>query len=392
MKQSTDRKNRIGRSLGALLAALVVLMGVVSFAMPARAADPLTGTLPVSQQLITTKIPDNAVFTYELKRSPSTPYAPLPEGSSGDIYSFTITGNNTETVLQTLSIVYPTTGEHEYTLRCVDCSESWRFNIDPEVYAVKAFAYGNKADILVYTMPAQGQMEGDKVDPESNPLFIHTRTDNGEPDPLVAVDPPVKKRITGTPQNKDAFRFRLRSEEDGNPMPAGSANGEKIIEIRGEGEAEFGEWIYTQPGTYNYDISEVNTNDPNYKYDTIMYTITDVVTLVESGQTVELHVNRSIEDSNGKPVASTLITPATNNERSLPLEFTNEYTGSGGKDNGGGGSSGGRSSTGKASSVKTGDENRPAIWIAAIVSAAAVLILVLLLLITRRHQDRNDPR
>ncbi len=117
-----------------------------------------------------------------------------------------------------------------------------------------------------------------------------------------------------------------------------------------------------------------------------------MVTLVESGQTVELHVNRSIEDSNGKPVASTLITPATNNERSLPLEFTNEYTGSGGKDNGGGGSSGGRSSTGKASSVKTGDENRPAIWIAAIVSAAAVLILVLLLLITRRHQDRNDPR
>ena len=63
------------------------------------------------------------------------------------------------------------------------------------------------------------------------------------------------------------------------PMPNGSVNGVKTMEIVGAGEKEFGEFAFTQVGTYVYKIYEVDTGVEGYTYDKTIYTLTAEVTL-----------------------------------------------------------------------------------------------------------------
>ena len=73
-------------------------------------------------------------------------------------------------------------------------------------------------------------------------------------------------------------------------MPEGSENGVKTITITGSGQKEFGTWSYYEAGTYSYIVSEINTGEAGYTYDTTIYTITDTVTAVEGQLIVETRV------------------------------------------------------------------------------------------------------
>ena len=48
---------------------------------------------------------------------------------------------------------------------------------------------------------------------------------------------------------------------------------QKEVTIRGEGRAEYGEFLFTRPGTYAYRIYEVNTGAEGYTYDEAVYTV-----------------------------------------------------------------------------------------------------------------------
>jgi pilin isopeptide linkage protein len=77
--------------------------------------------------------------------------------------------------------------------------------------------------------------------------------------------------------------------------------------ITGSGVSKFGTWSYKKAGTYFYKVSEVNTGEKGYTYDTTVYTITDTVT-----------------EANGKLVQSRVIVDNLN-KRTESLNFKNKY-------------------------------------------------------------------
>ena len=386
------------RMIGTLLVALgTVTTLVIAGGVGVATADTLDGSrdgylladsaygqgkCTVSQKLIAND-PDaeNTAFSYKI--TPETTGAPLPGGVS----TFSLKKNESKD----LNFSFTEEGTYIYKLSCTGF-DSGKYTKDTAEYTIKAFVYSNNGtkgtEIII------SDSNGNK---REEAAFKHVKlgdSDDPEVDPIIAVDPPVKKNITGTPANKDEFQFRLRAEEAGNPMPEGSSGGEKIMSIYGAGEKEFGTWEYRVTGTYNYDISEIDTGNPDYKYDTKMFTITDVVTLNNG----ELNVDRTIVDSNGNRVASTIITQESSGERSGNVEFTNEYVGGGGSStesqnptngtrNNPGGSNDDGSKKDRLSRVNTGDSNRMIVFIVLGAAAAGVILIVLLSKKRKREEE-----
>ncbi len=104
--------------------------------------------------------------------------------------------------------------------------------------------------------------------------------------PLPAdVNLPVKKKISGTPSTSSNFNFELIADVAGQPMPMGSMAGRKLVTISGSGQTVFGNITFTQPGTYQYKVVEINDGIANYTYDSTIYSLTYTV-LDVSGQLV----------------------------------------------------------------------------------------------------------
>ena len=130
----------------------------------------------------------------------------------------------------------------------------------------------------------------------------------------VWIDPPVQKVIkapTGTKPAAATFTFQMKAITEGAPMPEGSVDGIKTMEITGAGTKEFGKTTYTEVGTYVYEITEVKGNAEGYTYDTAVYTLTVEVTEGADGNLV---AKETYVDANGKVVKSATAT------------FTNTYT------------------------------------------------------------------
>lgn len=125
-------------------------------------------------------------------------------------------------------------------------------------------------------------------------MGITYKVTNKYVEPVIGVDPPVSKKITGgTPRRASTFTFLLKAADASCPMPEGSTGTEKTISITGAGTKEFGEIVFTKPGIYTYTISELNSAVKGYTYDKTVYTVTYTVT----EQDGELVIARNI--SNG---------------------------------------------------------------------------------------------
>lgn len=106
----------------------------------------------------------------------------------------------------------------------------------------------------------------------------------------VVSDPPIKKVIEGdTPSENATFQFTLKAlrqlTADGKeipgaelPMPEGADGQVKTVTVQGAGEYEFGNIEFSMPGTYIYQMSEVDTRVERYTYDTSVYIVTYKVT------------------------------------------------------------------------------------------------------------------
>ncbi|MCR4710367.1 MAG: Cna B-type domain-containing protein, partial [Clostridiales bacterium] len=95
-------------------------------------------------------------------------------------------------------------------------------------------------------------------------------------------DPPVKKIVKGdTPKKADKFKFALTqvstTADVKMPMPEGAKGKTAYVEVKAGQKKEFGEIVFTEPGTYVYKVKEVNTKIKNYKYDSSEYTLTYVL-------------------------------------------------------------------------------------------------------------------
>lgn len=121
-------------------------------------------------------------------------------------------------------------------------------------------------------------------------------------------DPPVQKRIIGdVPETDSTFTFVMKSLDPSFPMPEGSSDGVKEVSIVGAGIVEFGDFIFTRPGTYAYTVSERNTGDEGYTYDSTVFYVTYDVTEKDG----KLNCVRTMEDQKGNAAEV--------------AEFTNEY-------------------------------------------------------------------
>jgi pilin isopeptide linkage protein len=183
------------------------------------------------------------------------------------------------------------------------------------------------------------------------------------------VDPPVVKTVSGDPAKASTFTFRLTADKPTNPMPAGSKDGVKDLQITGSGKGEFGTWSYTAEGTYYYTVSEVNTGEKGYTYDTTVYTITDAVKAVDG----QLVVTRVVTNGANKQVTS--------------LSFINTYTsGDGGNSDNGGNSNGG----GKPGSdgPKMGDDTNFTLYIILFGLGGLLVIRTMVYLIVCRKRKK----
>ena len=93
----------------------------------------------------------------------------------------------------------------------------------------------------------------------------------------IGYTPTVTKAVTGdVPEGRDAkFRFALTARED-NPEGAVLPTDTEVT-IEGSGEADFGEIVFEQAGTYRFDITEINDKLTGYQYDGSVWTLTVVV-------------------------------------------------------------------------------------------------------------------
>ncbi|MDD7512371.1 MAG: Cna B-type domain-containing protein [Clostridiales bacterium] len=163
--------------------------------------------------------------------------------------------------------------------------------------------------------------------------FVVTNTYNPKP---VIVDPPVSKIVEGNPKNQTTFTFKFKALDENNPMPEGSKDGVKTTTIKGSGSSEFGNIEFKLPGTYRYEITEVNDGVKNYKYDKSVY----VITFEVKDKDGELFATQSIEkkeDVNAKE-----------GETSKAIVFKNKY----------------EEPKKEVESPRTGDKNHPITYMA----------------------------
>ena len=171
-----------------------------------------------------------------------------------------------------------------------------------------------------------------------------TNYHKAKPD-AVMIDPPVQKVVKGNPSKDETFTFQMKAITEGAPMPEGAKDGVMTMDITGSGEKEFGEAWIEEPGTYVYEITEVDTKAANYKYDSTVYTLTVDVVEEADGTQSKLVKTETVKGGDGKIV------------------FTNTY---------------------EEPPVKTGDTTVVVPYI--VIGVAALILLLMLLFRTRKNR------
>jgi len=293
IKNVTSNNERRARKILAFALMLVLICGLANTLLISRAqaVESAQAPLMIRQVLRSdgSAMAPRATFTYRM--TAQTPATPLPQGSNAGSYTFSVTGN-TEVGLASISFTAP--GVYRYELRCMPEVEAG-FTADSQIYTIEMYVKGDRTVFSVVYMS-----DGNKTTDIS---FIQ-RYSARPSDPKLMVDPPVKKIVEGNPPRASIFEFQLKAEDSSNPLPEGSRGDTKILKIRGSGEADFGVWSYTKAGRYRYFVSEIDTNSKGYKYDKVIYTITDNVT-ASDGQLV---LSRTVTDSAGKPTGAYIFT------------------------------------------------------------------------------------
>jgi len=311
---------------------LVVVLAAITSVSAYAAGNPLM--LTVRQNFDTSSAAAGAAFTYRLR--PLDAGSPMPAGSPTEGYAFVITGTaNAELG----PLTYSQPGVYRYELKQIP-AEKPGYTYDTRIYTITAHVDTALRIELVVMLPDNTKAQA-----------IEFRNTYGvlPSDPNLMFDPPVKKTVAGNPAKASAFTFRLTAGNPSNPMPAGSVNGVKTIQITGAGEGKFGTWSYNKAGTYYYTVMEAGTGEVGYTFDSAVYTITDMVTEKDG----RLALSRVVTNDLNKPVTA--------------LDFINKY--SAGKDG-----------------PKTGDGIHRTLYILLFAAGGAVAVFAVVYLIASRKR------
>jgi len=338
---------------GSIIVFFLILIAVTP--MVAYGANQPLG-ITVRQSFSDSSNSTEATFSYILK--PLGSDNPMPAGSTAEGYRFAIFGQNSKVIGP---INFTRKGLFEYELYEVIEAGKQGYKFDNRKYTLEVYVDAALDPLLVILTE-----DGKKV----NSIVFESAYNTLPTDPKLMTDPLVKKKVTGNPDNRSAFTFKLAARNTSYPMPDGSKDGVKTIRVTAPGEGEFGTWSYTKTGTYYYSVFEEDTRESGYAYDKTVYTITDKV----SDKDGQLVLSRTVTNSKNKKVDD--------------MEFVNKFSKSAnanaGKEGGGGsGNSGG----GGGATAKTGDDMELALYITLLALSAAFVIGLVVYLKRKKKGD-----
>lgn len=279
------------------------------------------------------------VFIFEMTRL--DPSSPMPEGSTGNTArTRRLLGG--DAVFRNITFTQP--GTYVYTIKEVTGTQNIQY--DQSVYTVTY----NVADDGTGQLEATRTMT--KTDEDGNVTTIDLGENNDAvgavftnvyPDPLPARDyPVVQKVVTGnapdaptdypsvlpddnggnprTATTQDVFKFTLTRNDPSYPMPNNATTDSVETSVDVSGDNNFGELVFSQPGTYVYTIKEVTGTNQRVTYDKSVYTLTYTVFKNDDGELdFTYHITKTAEDGTVTEVdqCECRSTP--------PLVFTNDY-------------------------------------------------------------------
>lgn len=86
---------------------------------------------------------------------------------------------------------------------------------------------------------------------------------------------PVEIVLEGDrPVQSETFVVRMKALTKSAPMPEQAKNQQVEMEIQGQGKKEFSSIKFTQPGVYQYEITQQKGNAKYYTYDSCVYNVT----------------------------------------------------------------------------------------------------------------------
>ena len=279
------------------------------------------------------------VFIFEMTRL--DPSSPMPEGSTGNTArTRRLLGG--DAVFRNITFTQP--GTYVYTIKEVTGTQNIQY--DQSVYTVTY----NVAD------DGTGQLEATRTMTKTDEDGNVTTVDLGEhndatgavftnvyPDPLPARDyPVVQKVVTGnapdaptdypsvlpddnggnprTATTQDVFKFTLTRNDPSYPMPNNATTDSVETSVAVSGDNNFGELVFTQPGTYVYTIKEVIGTNQRVTYDKSVYTLTYTVFKNDDGELdFTYHITKTAEDGTVTEVDQCECNSTP------PLVFTNDY-------------------------------------------------------------------
>jgi len=277
-------------------------------AMPGAAyASTASTTIPVQQIFaVAPGINQDGAFNYVLSRVDSA--SPLPAGAQGNDFAFTLTNNEQRDIGP---ISFTNAGLFEYEIRSVS-SADLGITLDDTIFTViiavrNVGADGLIAEIRSIYMRAGNQAPGAKLEVDS--IVFSKAFDALGTDPAAKINPAVVKSVQGNPATPYTFTFRLEAQGDDHAMPQGANGRISDITITGSGSANFGVWSHTAEGVFTYTVREINSGNPDFNFDTSVYTIVDTVTLV------------------GDRLVADRIVTTVNNRQVTSMSFINTYVG-----------------------------------------------------------------
>ena len=279
------------------------------------------------------------VFIFEMTRL--DPSSPMPEGSTGNTArTRRLLGG--DAVFRNITFTQP--GTYVYTIKEVTGTQNIQY--DQSVYTV---TYNVTDD-------GTGQLEATRTMTKTDEDGNVTTVDLGEyndapgavftnvyPDPLPARDYPViQKVVTGdapdtptdypsvlpddnggnprTATTQDIFKFTLTRDDPSYPMPNNATTDTVETSVAVSGDNNFGELVFTQPGTYVYTIKEVTGTNQRVTYDKSVYTLTYTVFKNDDGELdFTYHITKTAEDGTVTEVDQCECNSTP------PLVFTNDY-------------------------------------------------------------------
>ena len=300
-------------------------------------AESLTGSFLANGSEDEDEAPN--VFVFEMTRL--NPSNPMPEGTTG----------NTARTRRLLAgdaafhnITFTQPGTYVYTIKEVTGTQGIQY--DQSIYTVTYNVTDN----------GSGQLKATRTMTKTDENGNVTTVDLGEhndatgavftniyPDPLPVRDyPVVRKVVTGnapdtptdypsvlpddnggnphTPTTQDVFKFTLTRNDPSYPMPNNATTDSVETSVAVSGDNNFGELVFSQPGTYVYTIKEITGTNQRVTYDKSFYTLTYTVFKTANGELdFTYHITKTAEDGTVSDVdpCDCRSTP--------PLVFTNDY-------------------------------------------------------------------